>query len=98
AEQLLGSLAAGRARLLGGDDGAADFARARQLAPGALLVDVMFARGTAVARRDRALFEQTLRGVLAADVTRWPARRADNELARRKAARYLAAADRLFAP
>ena len=33
AEQLLGTLAAARAAVLGGDDGAGWFARARQLAP-----------------------------------------------------------------
>jgi hypothetical protein len=98
AELLLGSLEAGRSRLLGGADGAARFAQARaQLGEGALLVDVMFARGTAVARGDRALFEATLRQVVAADLARWPDRRLANELARRKAARYLAAIDRLFA-
>ncbi len=83
--------------MLGGDDGAASFARARQLAPGALLIDVMYARGTAVARKDRALFESTLANVLAADLSRWPERRASNELARRKALRYLAIEDRLVA-
>ena len=96
AELLLGTLAAARLQSLGGDDGAALFARARKLAgEGALIVDVMFARGTAVARHDRALFEATLRAVLAADVTRWPDRRLGNELARAKARRYLAAADQL---
>lgn len=92
AELMLGTLAAARSQLLGGDDGAAQFARARALAgESALIVDVMFARGTAVAHKDRALFEATLGKVLAADVTRWPERRLGNELALRKARRYLAA-------
>lgn len=43
-----------------------------------------------------ALFTATLENVLAADVTRWPERRLANELARAKAARYLAAIDRLI--
>jgi len=92
AELLLGTLAAARSQVLGGDDGATQFERARQLAgEGALIVEVMFARGVAVARKDRALFEATLRRVLATDVRRWPERRLSNELALRKARRYLAA-------
>jgi len=97
AELLLATFEAARARLFGGPDGAAGFELARQRAgTGLLMVDVMFARGTAVARKDRALFEATLGRVLAADAARWPERRLGNELARRKARRYLAAADALF--
>ena len=92
AELLSATLAAAQSQLMGGDDGGPLFARARKLAgEGALIVDVMFARGVAVAHKDRALFEATLGKVLAADVTRWPDRRLSNELARRKARRYLAA-------
>lgn len=92
AELLLATLVAARSQVFGGDDGAAQFARARELAgDGALIVDVMFARGVAVARQDRALFETTLGRVLATNVARWPARRLGNELAQRKARRYLAA-------
>ena len=97
AELRLGTLAAGRSQFLGGADGEAWFAQARaRRGDGALLVDVMFARGTLVARQDRDQFERTLRAVLAADVSRWPERRLANELARRKAERYLAAIDRLI--
>jgi hypothetical protein len=97
AEILLGSIEAGSAPFFGGPDGKMRFAAAReQLGEGALVVDVMFARGVAVAAKDRALFETTLRNVLDADVTRWPERRLSNELSRRKAARYLAAIDRLI--
>lgn len=97
AELLLGSLEAGRSRFFGGPDGSARFERARaQQGVGALLVDVMFARGTLAAKRDRARFEATLQQVLAADTSRWPERRLSNELARRKAARYLASIDRLL--
>lgn len=97
AELLLGMLESARSGFLGGADGNARFASARtQLGAGALVVDVMFARGTLVARRDRAAFEKTLGAVVAADLTRWPERRLANELAVRKARRYLAAVERLF--
>lgn len=93
AELLLATLVAARGQVFGGDDGSAQFARARKLAgEGALIVDVMFARGTAVARKDRALFTETLERVVATDIARWPERRLRNELAVRKAQRYLAAA------
>jgi hypothetical protein len=97
AEQLLGTLAAAKAQLLGGDDGAAMFARARALAPNALMIDVMLARGVAVTRSDRAMFDATLHRVLDADASRWPEQRLANELARIKARRYLAAESQLFA-
>lgn len=97
AELLLASLEAGRGAVFGTADGHQRFQRARSLAgDGALMVDVMYARGTAVARKDRALFTRTLERVLAADANRWPERRLENELARRKARRYLAAIDMLF--
>lgn len=97
AELLLGALEGARSQFLGGSDGNARFAQARaQLGDGALLPRVMFARGTAVARKDRALFTSTLREALAVDPTRWPERRLANELARRKAERYLTAIDRLI--
>lgn len=99
AELLLGTIEAGRSRFLGGADGSERFARARaQLGEGALLVDVMFARATLVARGDRAGFVATLEHALAADLARWPERRLANALAQRKAARYLAAIDQLFPP
>lgn len=98
AELLLGTLEAGISRFLGGADGSARFTQARaRLGEGALLVEVMYARGPLVAKRDRAQFEKTLRQVLAADLTRWPERRLANELARRKAERYLASIDQLMA-
>ncbi|MBL9019936.1 MAG: hypothetical protein JNL83_37470 [Myxococcales bacterium] len=97
AELMLGTLQAGRSRFLGGDDGTAMFAAARaQLGAGGLIADVMFARGVAVARQDRALFTATLQRVLAADLAAWPERRLANELARIKAQRYLAAIDALI--
>ncbi|MDX2088892.1 MAG: TRAP transporter TatT component family protein [Kofleriaceae bacterium] len=97
AEILLGTLEAGRSQFLGGADGSARFAQARaQLGDSALMPRVMFARGTAVARKDHALFTSTLQAALAVDLTPWPDRRLANELARRKAARYLAAIERLI--
>lgn len=96
AEILLGTLLAATSQFFGGDDGTTQFTRARTLAgEGALMVDVMFARGVAVARKDRAQFETTLERVIASDVARWPDRRLSNELALRKARRYLASATTL---
>ncbi len=99
AEILLATLDAGTGAVFGTSDGQAAFDRARAAAgPGALIVDVMYARGTAVARKDRALYTKTLETSLAADPAQWPERRLANELARRKARRYLAAIDRLLPP
>lgn len=99
AEILLGSLLAGRARLLPGPDGEAQFAAARKhLGSSSILVDVMYARGVAVARQDRQLFLRLLDRALAEDLARWPDQRLSNELARRKAKRYRAAVDTLIPP
>lgn len=98
-EIMLGSLLAGRARFLGGPDGEAQFTAARRLlGAGAVLVDVMYARGVAVARQDRALFTRHLDAALAADLSTFPDRRLANELARVKAARYRGAIDVLIPP
>jgi TRAP transporter T-component len=98
-ELLLATLDAGTGAIFGTTDGHVAFDRARAAAgPGSLIVDVMFARGTAVARKDRALFTSTLDRVLAADPAQWPERRLANELARKKARRYLAAIDKLLPP
>jgi hypothetical protein len=100
AEILLGTLDAALAGVFKDKpDGSGYFAQARTLAgEGALNVDVMFARGVAVAHKDRELFTRTLERVLATDVDRWPDRRLANALARKKAKRYLAAIDSLIAP
>ena len=99
AEMLLGTLLAGKSRFMGGPDGSDKFADARkQLGEGALLVDVMYARGVLVSRKDRAGFTAALTKVLEADATRWPERRLANELARMKAAHYLVAIDQLIPP
>jgi hypothetical protein len=99
AELLLGTLYAGRSAVFGGPDGRAWFDKARaHLGEGALLVDVMFARGVLVARKDRTAFTTQLERVLAADLSKWPERRLANELAVHKARRYLVATDRLIPP
>jgi hypothetical protein len=96
AEVLLGTLQAGQAGFFGGNDGNEYFVRARKLAGESVLnVEVMFARGVAVARKDRALFTSTLERVLATDLRRWPEQRLANEIARKKARRYLTAVDKL---
>ena len=97
AEILLGTLLSGRARFFPGPNGEAQFAAARQkLGPSSILVDVMYARGVAVARQDRALFLRHLDAAIEADLARWPERRLANEMARLKALRYRAAIDTLI--
>lgn len=97
AEILLGTLQAGSSQFLGGADGGEWFARAqKQLGPGGLVAEVMMARSTLVARRDRAQFTAKLQAVLAIDLAKFPDQRLANELAQRKARRYLAAAGRFF--
>jgi hypothetical protein len=93
---LLATLQANRSQFLGGPDGGDLFAKVRaNQGEGALLVDVLYARGTLVAKHDRAGYEATLNKVLDADVTKWPERRLMNEIARMKAQRYLDAEDKL---
>jgi hypothetical protein len=92
AETLIAVLIASRAQMFGGPDGTAEFARARALAPYALLVDVMFGR----TRRTRPELEAALTAALAVDLAKWPEHRLVNELARKKAKRYLAAAATLL--
>lgn len=90
AELLLGTLAAGLSAYLPGPDGSEWFAKARKLAPGVLMVDVMHARGVSVARRNRGAFQAELTKVTRADLSKWPEHRLANALAVRKAHRYLA--------
>jgi hypothetical protein len=61
-----------------------------------LMAKVLFARYYATVTLDRALFDRTLKEVLATPGAVWPEQRLANELAHRRAARYLAAADDLF--
>jgi hypothetical protein len=61
-----------------------------------LMAKVLFARYYATVTLDRALFDKTLKEVLATPGSVWPEQRLANELAHRRAARYLAAAEDLF--
>jgi tetratricopeptide (TPR) repeat protein len=61
-----------------------------------LLSRVELARAYAVAAGDRALFESTLQSVLATPASVLPSARLANEIARRRAARYLAHASEYF--
>jgi hypothetical protein len=61
-----------------------------------LMAKVLYARYYATVTLDRALFDRTLQEVLTTPGDVWPEQRLANELAHRRAARYLAAADDLF--
>jgi hypothetical protein len=61
-----------------------------------LMAKVLYARYYATVMLDRELFEKTLKEVLDAKRDIWPEQRLANELAKRKAARYLKQADDLF--
>jgi hypothetical protein len=61
-----------------------------------LMAKVLMARYYATVTQDRALFEKTLKEVLATPGAIWPEQRLANELALRRARRYLAQADDLF--
>ncbi|HEY4182713.1 MAG TPA: TRAP transporter TatT component family protein [Kofleriaceae bacterium] len=99
AELMLATVQANKSQFLGGPDGGLLFAKIRAAqGDGALLTEVMYARGTLVAKKDRAGFETTLNKVLDADVTKWPDRRLTNEIARMKAQRYLDAEDKIIPP
>jgi hypothetical protein len=57
---------------------------------------VLYARYYATVVQDRDLYVRTLKEVLATPGSIWPEQRLANELARRRAARYLAQVDELF--
>jgi hypothetical protein len=79
------------------DRGKALFERARALTGGkALMIDTMMARTYAVTTRDRDAFHALLGRVLDTPASVWPEQRLANELAHRKARRYLAHAARFF--
>jgi tetratricopeptide (TPR) repeat protein len=61
-----------------------------------LLHKVMMARFYAVVTQDRPLFESTLKGVLAAPNDLWPEQRLPNEVAKKRAKRYLDHAEEYF--
>lgn len=84
AETMLGTLHAAASPFTGGPNGLAELETAKRLAPaGTLLIDVTIAN----AKRDKAALEK----LVATDLRTWPERRLSNELALRKARRYLAA-------
>jgi tetratricopeptide (TPR) repeat protein len=61
-----------------------------------LMTKVMFARFYAVVTQDRPLFESTLKGVLTAPADIYPEQRLANEIAKRRAKRYLDHAEDYF--
>ena len=88
----LGQMSVAMSKAMGGDPdgGAKHFHRAMELTGNKfLLVQVLFARRYAVAVQDRALFHKTLVEVLETDPAVWPDQRLANEIAHRKARRYL---------
>ena len=88
----LASMAVAMSKALGGkpEVGATHFKKAMELTENKfLLAKVFYARRYAVAVQDRALFHKTLVEVLQTDPAIWPDQRLANEIAHRKARRYL---------
>ncbi|MCG8416846.1 MAG: TRAP transporter TatT component family protein [Proteobacteria bacterium] len=99
ADMSLGILYSARSAAVGGNpaQGKRHFARARRITGGkSLMVEVMYARYYAVTTRDRALFRDALMRVLRTPPSIWPENRLSNEMAQRKARRYLAHERRWF--
>jgi hypothetical protein len=99
AAMTLGIIYCSQGKAIGGDPdlGKKFFEEAINTTGGKYLMPrVMFARFFAVITQDRPLFEKTLKDVIAAPHDIWPAQRLPNELAKRRAARYLAHADDYF--
>jgi len=88
----LGSAYTSRGKAVGGDPerGAAHFRRAIEITKGRfLLAKVYYARGYARITGDRQLFRKLLIEVLQTDPAIWPEQRLANEIAHRRARRYL---------
>lgn len=99
APMTLGLIAASQGKAMGGDPVAAQkyFSEAIAATQGKfLLAKVMEARFLAVQAQDRAMYERILNEVLAAPADIMPSQRLANELAKRRAKRYLAQAEDLF--
>jgi hypothetical protein len=99
AAMALGMIWAAQGKAIGGDPDASKryFEEAIRASDGKFLLPrVMMARYYAVTVQDRALFESTLKAVLAAPADIYPEYRLANEFARRRATRYLARIDELF--
>jgi hypothetical protein len=88
----LGMMHTSRGRALGGDPerGELHFSRALELTDGKyLLPKVLYARNYGVTVQDPELFRATLVEVLETDPAIWPDQRLANEIAHRRATRYL---------
>jgi len=99
AAMTLGIIYCSQGKAIGGDPelGKKFFEEAINLTEGKYLMPrVMFARFYAVITQDRPLFEKTLKEVIAAPHDIWPAQRLPNELAKKRAQRYLAHAEDYF--
>jgi hypothetical protein len=99
AAMTLGIIYCSQGKAIGGDPdlGKKFFDEAINATEGKYLMPrVMLARFYAVIVQDRPLFEKTLKEVIAAPKDIWPAQRLPNELAKRRAARYLAHAEDFF--
>ena len=95
----LGMMLTSRGTEVGGNPerGRRHFQRAIELTGGKfLLARVMLARGYARVTQNRALFRDTLSEVLRTDPAVWPDQRLANEIAHRRAHRYLQLADDWF--
>jgi len=99
AAMVLGLLASSQGKAMGGDPDAAKryFEESIAVTGGKfLLCKVMQARFYAVITQDRPLFEKILNEVMATPPSVMPSARLPNELARRRATRYLKQAEDLF--
>jgi hypothetical protein len=95
----LGVVYSAQGKAMGGDPEGAKklFEEADAVSGGKyLMTKVMMAKSYAVIVQDRALYESTLKAVLAAPPDLWPEQRLANELAKRRAARYLAHVEDYF--
>ncbi len=95
----LGLMLSARSEALGGDlaGAKASFERAMEISEHKfLLAYVYFARKYAVMKQDRKLFHDTLVKVLTTEPSIWPEQRLANEIAHRRARRYLQMEKELF--
>lgn len=94
----LGAFWASRTKFFGGDPerGKALFDRAVSLYPNFLMTKVVYARTYAVQTQNREVYERLLGQVVESKTDVMPEQRLANELARRRAQRYLAETDEFF--
>ena len=89
----------GRAEMLGGDPSKAKeyLERAIEISQGKhLMARFLLAKYYAVPAQDRELFERTLQEILLAPTEQFPEQRLANELAKRRARRWLKHTDEIF--